>query len=126
MGLTAVDNLDGSVEPWCYGRRATKGEDLTRSKRLLGRLGELKNCWVEETWIKEGFFIAAGVRPGKVTGGEVSKSPGLIITSQLACPSVKGWIYVSEVLGEGCEDQAITGGGVPNGLSVYTGSDLEK
>lgn len=56
----------------------------------------------------------------------MSKSPRLIITSQLACPGIEGWTYVSEVLGEGCEDQAIAGGGVPNALSVYTGSDLER
>ena len=124
--LTAVENQDGSLEPWDRRGRTTKGKDLARSKRLLIRFGIPKDSRIEETWIKEGFFVTAGVRPSKVPSREMSKSSGLIVTSQFACPSVEGCTYISEILGESCEDQAIAGGWVPNDSSVSKGSDLER
>ena len=56
----------------------------------------------------------------------MSESFGLVVTSQFAGPSVESCTYVVGVQGEGRQDQAIAGGGVPNGLSVFTGPDLER
>ena len=63
-------------------------------------------------------MIATGVRPSEVPRGEIFESCWLIDTGQLAGPYVQGWIYVSAVLGEACENQAIAGARVPVGLSV--------
>lgn len=50
----------------------------------------------------------------------MSESSGLVVTGQLAAPGVEGCVYVGEVQGEGCEDQAVAGGGVPEGfVSLY-------
>ena len=86
----------------------------------------MKDSWVEETGIKEGFFIAAGVRPSEVSGGEISESFRLVVTRQLARPIVKGCVDVCKVQGKGCEDQAIASARVPSGSLVFIDSDLGR
>lgn len=110
---------------WYRGRRTAKGEDFARGERLLGRLGEIKDGRVEETWIEKGFFVAGGVRPREVPAGKMSES-WLVVTSQLAGPIVEGCTYIRRVLGEGGEDQPIAGGMVPGILSISIGFDLER
>lgn len=81
----------------------------------------MKDSWVEEAGVEESFFVAAGVCPSEVAGWEMPESLGLVITSQLAGPSVERCTYESKVLGEGSEDQTIAGGRVSYWfVSFYT------
>lgn len=54
----------------------------------------------------------------------MSESFGLIVPSQFAGPNVKGCTYEGGILGEGCEDNPIAGGRVPDFLLVCNGFDF--
>ena len=91
-----------------------EGQDLPCGKRLLGRFGEGEDGRVEEARVQEGFLVAGGVGPGEISWGQMAESSGLIGTSELAGPIIKGGAYVGAVQGEGREDDAIGSRGVPD------------
>lgn len=119
--LTADEDLDGSFEVWNRERGGAEGEDLARGEGLLGRLGVREDGRVEEAAVEEGSFVAGGVGPGEVAGGQMSESLGLVVPGQFAGPDVEGCAYEGGILGEGCEDEPIAGGRVPDVLSVWDG-----
>ena len=125
--LTAVDDLDGARERGDRGRGPAEGEDLARGEGLLGRFGEAQDARVEEAGVEVSPSVAGGVVPGDVAVGEVAEASGLVAAGEFAGEDVKSWGDVGEVLGEGCEDQAVAGGGVPEGFVSRCGfCDLER
>ena len=90
------------------------------------RLGVREDGRVEGAGVEEGPFIAGGVGPGHVARGETSEPFGLVVAGQFAGPDVVGCGYGGDILGEGCEDEPVAGGRVPdNPLSVCTSIFLE-
>ena len=83
------------------------------------RFGVWEDGRVEGAGVEEGSFVAGGVGPGEVARGETSEPFGLVVAGQFAGPDVVGCGYGGGILGEGCEDEAVAGGRVPdNALSV--------
>ena len=78
------------------------------------RFGVREDGRVEGAGVEEGPFVAGGVGPGHVSRGETSESLGLIVAGQFAGPDVEGCGYGGGVLSEGCEDEPVAGGRVPD------------
>ena len=91
------------------------------------RLGVGEDGRVEEARVEEGAFVAGGVGPGEITRRETSEPFGLVVAGQFAGPDVVGCGYGGGILGEGCEDEPVAGGGVPDvPLSVYKVLSIES
>ena len=83
------------------------------------RLGVAEDGRVEEAGVEEGPFVAGGVGPGEVARGETAEAFGLVVAGQFAGPDVVGCGFGGGILGEGCEDEPVAGGRVPDdALSV--------
>ena len=78
------------------------------------RFGVWEDGRVEEAGVEEGSFVTGGVGPGHIAGGETSEPFGLVVAGQFAGPDVVGCGYGGGILGEGCEDEPVAGGRVPD------------
>lgn len=78
------------------------------------RLGISEDGRVEEAGVEEGSLIAGGIGPGEISRWETSESFGLVVAGQFAGPNVVGCGYGGSILGEGCEDEPVAGGRVPD------------
>ena len=83
------------------------------------RLGVAEDGRVEEAGVEEGPFVTGGVGPCEVASGETAEACGLVVAGQFAGPDVVGCRYAGGIEGEGCEDEPVAGGRVPDdALSV--------